>query len=130
MTDQEGLISLLEDCRPLTPVKQPASVPVKRTVGSQELQTVTDADWQVLPTAEKWDKIRSAWMNGKTAEEIAVTAQEISVLAWLDVCVKMAPKDVKVQGTVSFKHMIDSLAPINKDDYRLGAVEVEFSEVK
>lgn len=132
--DQEGLISLLRDCTPLPPIKQVAS-PTPRSVqprptAEMGLQTVGDDDWQEAPVGEKWDRIRAAWMNGKTAAEVISEAECMSVPAWLEICVKMAPKNVTVQGQVSFKHMIDNLAPIDKDEYKFNATQVEYEEVR
>jgi len=139
MTDQEGLIGLLRDCTPLQPIRlalpptQRKQLPVTTQVGDREVQGLDpELDWQDSPTGEKWDRIRSAFMNGKTAAEVVAEATNLSVPAWLDICVKMAPKNVTVQGEVNFKHMIDNLAPINKEEYKFKAnpIQVEYSEVE
>ena len=129
MTDQEGLISLLQDCTPLEPIKEPPVAPVPRKGDLSVLVCDVD-DWQNASVPEKYDKIQAVVMNSKSAEEVATEVRGMSVPVWLDLVIKMAPKNVKVSGAVSFKHMIDNLAPIDKDQYKFNAVEVEYSEIK
>ena len=91
MTDKEGLISLLQDCGPLAPLPEQVAPTVREPSELDE-----ERDWQEDPVTGKWNKIRSEFMNGKTADEVRAMAESMSGLTWLEMCTKMAPKQVEV----------------------------------
>ena len=113
MTDQEGLIKLLNDpqLKPLLP----------SATGSLSLSSCDagDVDWQDDPVPIKLEKIRSVLLNSKTADEIATEASMMPVGMWLDLVVKLMPKNIQVSGDINFQHMLADLGPIDKDQYRL-----------
>ena len=85
----------------------------------------SDLDWQDDPVPLKLEKIRAAFLNGKTAAEVENAAAMMLVGDWLELIAKISPKNVQVQGEVSFKHMLEELGPIDKSQYRFKMIEAE-----
>jgi hypothetical protein len=76
--------------------------------------------WENEPTAAgKLEKIRLAFLNSKQVSEVMMACSGMSMREWLDYAIRLMPKDVKVQGEVNFRHLLDGLAPIDKSRYRL-----------
>lgn len=90
-----------------------------------------DAEWQNDPVPVKLDKIRAAFLNGKTAQEVQDAASLMAIGDWLELVAKIAPKNVQIQGSISFTHMLEEFGPINKEQYRLPGkvVEAEYKEI-
>lgn len=140
--DQEGLIDLLGSGQDVLEDMPPASFGEEgngngngKKVLGQLIEVKPEEEWAEDSFGNAWNKIRNAFLRSKTAFDIKAYAKTLSEAAWLDIAMKMAPKDVKVTGEISMKHMLEELGPINKDQYRLeakqseGAVDVEFCEV-
>lgn len=78
-------------------------------------------------------EFKSAFIKARPLSEITLYASSMPFKDYMDFVVKLLPKDVKVQGEVSFVHQLASLGPINKEQYKLNApdtVEAEFCEVE
>lgn len=130
--DDEGIIRLLEESNPVLDLP-PSNLPAEPAQSLCPVITVApEEEWEGEPTGVAWEKVRKAFFSSKSAFEIKAYAMGLTVGAWLDTVLRMAPKDVKVSGEVSLKHVLAELGPIDKDKYRVtGLVEdVEFSEVR
>lgn len=107
--DQEGYISLLEGAAELSPPAGTLSFPVAETgpAAQQPFSAVAvpatipaklpaqpgdDPDWAADPIPAKFNKIREAVLNAKTASEVQAAAGCMPVREWLDWVVKLAPK--------------------------------------
>jgi hypothetical protein len=55
---------------------------------------LSDEDWQEDPVPRKWDKIRAAFLNGKTAEEVQAVSRAMPVRSWLELACKMTQKQI------------------------------------
>lgn len=93
----------------------------------------TEDNWQNDPIPTKLDKIRAAFLNAKSPTEVQTAAWLMPIGDWLEMVVKLSPKNVQVTGDISFIHMLDTLGPINKSEYRLPTpaeciVEAELAE--
>ena len=78
-------------------------------------------------------EFKSAFIKARPLSEITLYASSMSFKDYMDFVVKLLPKDVKVQGEVSFVHQLASLGPIDKEQYRLNApdtIEADFCEVE
>lgn len=109
------LISLLED-GPSADIPELVLEPVQSPQGDE---TSDPDDWRTDPVAVKLEKIRSVFLNSKTPFEVRAAAASMPIGLWLEQVVRLMPKDVKVQGEVNFRHMLEGLGPIDKDAYRL-----------
>lgn len=119
MTDQEGFIEMLEAEDPSTVGSDVPLFTLDDVNGpGQELVVATEEDWQDDPVSTKLEKIRSVFLNSKTAAEVRAAVSGMPVGLWLDHVAKLMPKDVKVSGGVGLVHMLADLGPINKEDYR------------
>ena len=76
-------------------------------------------DWKNDPLPLKLDKIRATVLNAKTPSEVHAAAATMPVGDWFELVVKMSPKNIQVDGAISFTHMLAEMAPINKEQYRL-----------
>lgn len=90
--DPEGLIALLEGDGELPALVEPFPplMPVERKI-PVELQP-----WASDPVGKKWDKIREAFYNAKTPEDVFIEAEGMSLREWLEWACKMAPKQPDV----------------------------------
>ena len=124
MTDSEGLIGMLEGAA-VTHSTLPPSPPqqsIAAADGTYQVLDLNDAgEWFNDPVPTKLEKIRAAFLNSKTAAEVAAAAGNMPVGMWLECVIKLMPKDIKVQGEVGFRHMLEGLGPIDPNQYRLGA---------
>ena len=140
--DAEGYIGLFEEESPEVSPAVNTAAPGNgdrmelgvegRKILDTLIEVKPEEEWAEDTFGNAWNKIRSAFLKSKTAFDVKAYARTLSDAAWLDVVLKMAPRDVKVTGEVNIKHMLSELGPINKNQYRLShnnAVEVEFSEV-
>ncbi len=85
-----------------------------------------------LPFPEYVQRFKDTFIKARPLEEVGRYASAMAFRDWMDFVIKLLPKDVKIQGEVSFVHQLASLGPIDKDAYRLtapDAVEAEFCEV-
>jgi hypothetical protein len=137
-TDQEGLMAMLEEATLVSSAAPPQAgmdLELDPELEFRPSRTVqTEDDWATDPVPTKLEKIRAAFLNSKSAAEVTAAAGNMPVTMWLECVIKLMPKDIKVQGEVSFHHMLEGLGPIDANAYRLGAgpvkvVEAEFSEV-
>lgn len=119
--DQEGYIKLLEDAGldlpTIIPEKKAPAVPPKKSAPSEE------RDWQEDPVPAKWDKIRSAFYNAKTADEVEMEASTMPVQSWLELGSRMAPKQIDV-NTVQITAIRVELPPVDGADDNIIDVEV------
>jgi hypothetical protein len=91
---------------------------------------VTEASgWASDPLPAKLDKIRAVFLNAKSPTEVYAEASLMPVGDWLEMVVKMSPKDVKVSGGIAFRHMLADMGPIDKSQYRPQAVQCDYEEV-
>lgn len=77
-------------------------------------------------------QFKEAFIKARSLSEIALYASSMSFRDYMDFVIKMLPKDVKIQGEVSFVHQLAQLGPIDKEQYRLNApdtIEAEFCDV-
>lgn len=112
----DGLISLLED--------GPAEVVPDLDLAVEQAPSrvvAEEDDWNSDPVATKLEKIRAVFLNSKSPAEVRAAAGVMPVGLWLEQVIKLMPKDIKVQGEVEFRHMLEGLGPIDKDAYRLGS---------
>ena len=76
-------------------------------------------DWQGDPLPLKLEKIRASFLNAKTAFDVKTAALRMPIGDWLELVVKLSPKNIQLQAEVSFKHMLAELGPVDLDQYRL-----------
>lgn len=90
----EGLIQLLEEVSPALPTgPSPGSELALRPAAPANLtERLEQLDWQDDTVGQKWDKIRTAFLNAKTPADIYLDASAMQTREWLDWAVKMAPK--------------------------------------
>jgi len=117
--DSEGFISILEGAIQTNEPPSLATVPDFDLVDAAEEPSGDSWKDDTVPT--KLEKIRAVFLNSKTAAEVRAAAGNMPVGMWLECVIKLMPKDIKVQGEVGFRHMLEGLGPINKDAYRLTA---------
>lgn len=58
----------------------------------------TDDDWSTDPVPVKLEKIRAAFLNAKTAREVTGMASVMAIGDWLDLVIKLSPKQVDVKA--------------------------------
>ena len=85
--------------------------------------------WLDDPASVKLDKIRAVFLNAKTPADVQMEAALMPVCDWLEMVVKLSPKDVKVSGGIAFRHMLADMGPIDKNQYRPKAIACEYEEV-
>lgn len=106
----------------------PALPPPIAAEGSPPLPAAS-GDWQEDPLAVKLDKIRAAFLNGKTAGEVEAEAARMHIGDWLELVVKLSPKNIQVKGDVSFRHMLEQMGPIDRETYRFKVIDAEYKEL-
>lgn len=98
--------------------------------GGTPARTVPAAEsWQDDPVSVKLDKIRAIFLNAKTPTEVYAEASLLPIGDWLEMVVKLSPKNVQITGGISFRHMMEEFGPIEKDKYRFNAIPVECTEL-
>ena len=97
--------------------------------GASALAAATDEDWQNDPIPVKLDKIRAAFLNAKSPTEVQAAAWLMPIGDWLEMVVKLSPKNVQITGGISFRHMLEEFGPIEKDKYRFNAIPAEYTEL-
>ena len=111
----------------------PSSLPATRgengKAGTPAPVNVAEEDWTNDPVPTKLDKIRAAFLNSKTAAEVQTAAWLMPIGDWLEMVVKLSPKNVQITGGISFRHMMEEFGPIEKDKYRFNAIPVECTEL-
>lgn len=108
-----------EDLDELPPQERPETCLEGAPEGSETPAVAGDANWQDDPVPTKIEKIRAAFLNGKTASEVEAAAGNMLVGDWLELVAKISPKNIQVQGEMNFRHILAELGPIDKDKYRL-----------
>ena len=114
----------------------PALIPVlnngngngNRTNGTPALVNES-SEWLSDPLPVKLDKIRELFLNSKSPTEVYAAASLMPISDWLDMVVKLSPKNVQITGGISFRHMLEEFGPIEKDKYRFNAIPVECAEL-
>ena len=124
--DCAGYLDLFED----EATELPPSLSVSETAIESEgapapaLSLVeNEEEWKNDPVPVKLEKIRAAFLNSKTVSEVLAAGSMMMIGDWLELVVKLSPKNVQITGGLSFKHMLEELGPINKDDYRPKQIE-------
>lgn len=132
MNDKEGFIQMLGGPRPAKPVEvEPESPPVPAVSAAQLLNITEDDRWTDDPVSVKWDKIRRVFLNAKDPVELHVDAAAMSTTQWLEMALRMAPKDVRVTAEFSFRALAEEFGPIDKELYKPSRIiEAEFTEIK
>ena len=97
--------------------------------GGTPAVVVEASEWASDPLPAKLDKIRAVFLNAKTPTEVYAEASLMPVGDWLEMVVKMSPKDVKVSGGIAFRHMLADMGPIDKNQYKPQAVQCDYEEV-
>lgn len=97
--------------------------------GAPDLAVTEEDDWRNDPIPAKLDKIRAAFLNAKSPTEVHTAAWLMPIGDWLEMVVKLSPKNVQISGGVSFRHMLEEFGPIEKDKYRFNAIPVECMEL-
>lgn len=97
--------------------------------GTPARVNAVEEDWTDDPIPTKLDKIRAAFLNSKTAAEVQTAAWLMPIGDWLEMVVKLSPKNVQITGGISFRHMMEEFGPIEKDKYRFNAIPVECTEL-
>jgi hypothetical protein len=84
-----------------------------------------------LSWPEYLQKVKESFIRARPLSEVQLYASTMSFKDWMDYVIKLLPKDIKIQGEVNFKHLVEELGPIDKSQYRLPepVLEVEFCEV-
>lgn len=90
---------------------------------------IAEEDWARDPIPGKLDKIRALFLNSKTPTEVYAAASMMPIGDWLEMVVKLSPKNVQITGGISFRHMLEEFGPIEKDKYRFNAIPVECTEL-
>jgi len=130
MPDVEDLMDILEaDLNTLPPSAKENNGSSFKAPGDFSSEELTEDDWQEDALPGKLDKIRAAFLNGKTASQVKEQAALMPMDEWLGLVAKLAPKQVQIAGSFSFKHMLEEFGPINTDKYRLQGPEVVDAEV-
>ena len=126
--DMDDFDSILS-CTDVALSSEPA-VPSNGNGGSgTPAPAVTEDDWQNDPIPAKLDKIRAAFLNAKSPTEVQTAAWLMPIGDWLEMVVKLSPKNVQITGGISFRHMLEEFGPIEKDKYRFNAIPVECTEL-
>ena len=107
----------------------PASAPPEEGPPTPVSAEKGDGSWLNDPVPVKLEKIRAAFLDAKTPQEVTLQASIMPLGDWLDMVVRLSPKNIQVQGAVSFKHMLEELGPIDKEAYRPKVIDAEFSEM-
>ena len=97
MAADEGLIQLLNEVSPSLPARPTPTVPsnsaIQKSVLPADLpERLAALDWQDDTVGQKWDKIRSTFLNAKSPEDLFLDGSAMSTREWLEWAVKMAPK--------------------------------------
>ena len=99
MTDQEGLIKMLED--PQLDLTSPSNGNGSGSgvvcLDDDNLPSKLD-NWSDDSVPGKWEKIKSTFYDGKTAAEVWSAAKTMPMGMWLDLAQRMAPKQVDVRS--------------------------------
>lgn len=74
---------------------------------------------QDLPWAEYLQRFKETFIKAKPLDTVKVLAANMGFVDWLGYCVKLMPKDIKIQGEVNFRHLVAEFGPIDKSQYRL-----------
>jgi len=85
--------------------------------------------WMDDPISTKLEKIRAVFLNAKSPMEVFAQASVMRIGDWLEMVVKLSPKDIKVTGGIAFRHMMADMGPIDKDQYRPKTITCEYEEV-
>ena len=80
-------------------------------------------EWVEDPVTGKWEKIRSAFYNGKSAREVWTAAKTMPMPMWLDLAQRMAPKQVDVRS-VQITAIRVELPPLS--GFGDGVIDVEW----
>ena len=138
----EGLIQLLEEVapsldqlpKPTTPTchlhQVPAGPPVEGDGGELSLaERLDQLDWQDDTVGQKWDKIRTAFLNAKTPADIYLDASGMQTREWLDWAVKMAPKQPETAAVQITAIRIELPSRNTLDQLGVGSAQVVEVEV-
>ena len=120
--DSEELPPSLSSCLPA--VNEKTGPPVSA------LELVDDIEWQNDPVPVKLEKIRAAFLNSRTAGEVMAAGSTMQIGDWLELVVKLSPKNIQVSGGLSFKHMLEEMGPIDKNDYRPKQIECQCEDIQ
>ena len=84
-----------------------------------------------LPWAEYLQMVKERFIRAKPLDVVEEYAANMGFRDWMDYVIKLLPKDIKIESNINFRAMIDSLGPIDKEQYRLPepVVEAEFCEI-
>lgn len=77
-------------------------------------------------------QFKEAFIRAKPLETVSELASGMRFSDWMEMAIKLLPRDVKIQGDFSFVHQLEALGPVNKAEYMLPepqAVEAEFEDV-
>lgn len=107
----------------------PSKTEPAQTSAVQVPVCLTEDDWQADPVPVKLEKIRAAFLNSKTVTDIRMASTTMPIGDWLEMVVKLSPKNIQVQGAVSFKHMLEEYGPIDSSKYKPKAIDVEYKEI-
>ncbi len=87
-----------------------------------------------LAWPEYLQRFKETFVKSWSLKKVQMFAENMGFKDFMDYAIKLMPKDVKIQGSVDFRHLVAELGPIDKEKYRLTGPtqvkEVEFSEVK
>ena len=112
------------------PALRPVVKPTNGNGGTPAAGASSPSDgWLDDPASVKLDKIRAVFLNAKTPADVQMEAALMSVGDWLEMVVKLSPKDVKVSGGIAFRHMLADMGPIDKNQYRPKAIACDYEEV-
>jgi hypothetical protein len=122
MSTDIDLLGILEATQTKLP---PQALPQTTEDQLPVLVTISDDEWQNDPIPVKLDKIRAAVLNSKTASEVRLHAGLMQIGDWLEMVVKLSPKQMQVQGSFSFKHMMEEFGPIDSSKYKPQVIDIE-----
>lgn len=94
--DGEGMIQLLEEVEPVLSDLPPDTTPDSLPQSLVPITVSPDEEWVGDPTGTAWEKVRRAFLSGKKAFSIKAYASNMTEAAWLDMALRMAPKQVEV----------------------------------
>ena len=106
--DAEGYIGLFEEESPEVSPAVNTAAPGNggrmelgtegRKILGELIEVKPEEEWAGNPIPAAWNKIRSAFLQGRTAFDIKAFSKSISDGAWLELALKMAPKQIEVNS--------------------------------
>jgi hypothetical protein len=117
-----------------SPLAAVASVPVAALAPKDSEEgsgLASDDPSEGLSWTDYLQKVKECFIQAKPLSDVRNFAGLMPFRDWMDYVIKLMPKDIKVQGEVNFKHLVEEFGPIDKRQYQLAepVQEAVFCEV-